>query len=57
LVSTSPARNNRDAARTRPYERLLTRLLKVDLLAIDDWLVAPLRDAERRDLLSYRDKF
>jgi DNA replication protein DnaC len=33
------------------YERLLTRLLKADLLAIDDWLVAPLRDAERRDLL------
>ncbi len=33
------------------YERLLARLLKVELLAIDDWLVAPLRDAERRDLL------
>ena len=33
------------------YQRLLARLLKVDLLAIDDWLVAPLRDAERRDLL------
>lgn len=33
------------------YERLLTKLLKADLLAIDDWLIAPLRDVERRDLL------
>jgi len=33
------------------YTRLLTRLAKLDLLAIDDWLLAPLRDAERRDLL------
>ena len=32
------------------YTRLLTRLAKLDLLAIDDWLLAPLRDAERRDL-------
>ena len=29
---------------------LLARLAKLDLLAIDDWLLAPLRDAERRDL-------
>ncbi len=33
------------------YTRLLARLAKLDLLAIDDWLLAPLRDAERRDLL------
>ena len=32
------------------YARLLTRLAKLDLLAIDDWMLAPLRDAERRDL-------
>ncbi len=33
------------------YSRLLGRLAKVDLLALDDWLLAPLTDAERRDLL------
>jgi DNA replication protein DnaC len=33
------------------YTRLLTRLARLDLLAIDDWLIAPLRDAERRDLM------
>jgi len=33
------------------YTRLLTRLAKLDLLAIDDWLLAPLRDTERRDLI------
>ena len=32
------------------YARLLTRLAKLDLLAIDDWMLAPLRDPERRDL-------
>ena len=32
------------------YARLLTRLAKLDLLAIDDWMIAPLRDAERRDV-------
>ena len=32
------------------YARLLARLAKLDLLAIDDWMLAPLRDAERRDL-------
>ena len=31
--------------------RLLAKLAKLDLLAIDDWLLAPLTDAERRDLL------
>lgn len=33
------------------YGRLLTRLAKIDLLAIDDWLLNPLKDSERRDLL------
>ena len=33
------------------YGRLLAKLAKLDLLAIDDWLLAPLTDAERRDLL------
>lgn len=33
------------------YTRLLTRLAKLDLLAIDDWLIAALRDTERRDLM------
>ena len=32
------------------YTRMLTRLAKLDLLAVDDWMLAPLRDAERRDL-------
>ena len=32
------------------YGRLLTRLAKLDLLAIDDWLIAGLKDQERRDL-------
>ena len=33
------------------YARLLARFGKLDLLAIDDWLLAPLRDTERRDLI------
>lgn len=33
------------------FTRLLARLAKLDLLAIDDWLIAALRDSERRDLL------
>jgi DNA replication protein DnaC len=33
------------------YARLLTTLGKLDLLAIDDWLLAPLKDPDRRDLL------
>lgn len=33
------------------YTRLMNRLAKVDLLAIDDWLINPLKDTERRDLL------
>ena len=33
------------------YTRLLARLAKVDLLAIDDWLLTPLAETERRDIL------
>ena len=33
------------------YTRVLARLAKLDLLAIDDWPLAPLRDGERRDLI------
>jgi len=33
------------------YARVLDRLARPDLLAIDDWLLAPLRDTERRDLV------
>ena len=33
------------------YAQRLATLAKLDLLAIDDWLLAPLTDAERRDLL------
>jgi len=33
------------------YTRVLARLAKFDLLSVDDWLLAPLKDPERRDLL------
>lgn len=33
------------------YARILERLQRLELLAIDDWLLAPLRDSERRDLV------
>ena len=33
------------------YTRLLARLAKVKVLVLDDFLIAPLRDAERRDVL------
>src|SRR5438128_3496860 len=33
------------------YARLLSKLAKLDLLSIDDWLLAPLADAQRRDLV------
>lgn len=33
------------------YTRLLAKLAKFNLLALDDWLIAPLKDQERRDLL------
>lgn len=34
-----------------PTRRLLNRLARFDLVAIDDWLLAPLKDTERRDLI------
>lgn len=33
------------------YARLLARLARVDVLLLDDWGLAPVRDAERRDFL------
>lgn len=33
------------------YQRLLTKLAKADVLVLDDWAMAPISDAERRDLL------
>lgn len=33
------------------YSRLLAKLARTDLLALDDWLLTPLKDSERRDLL------
>lgn len=33
------------------YERVLAGIARLELLAIDDWLLAPLRDSERRDLI------
>ena len=33
------------------YPRLLSRLAKLHLLAIDDWLIAPLKDTERQLLM------
>lgn len=33
------------------YSRLLARLAKLDVLLIDDWGLAPLKEQERRDLL------
>ena len=33
------------------YPRLLARFARVELLVIDDWGLAPLKDGERRDLL------
>jgi len=33
------------------YQRALVKLAKLDLLAIDDWLLTPPSDPERRDLL------
>jgi len=37
------------------YARVLARLARVDVLIIDDWAHAPLRDQERRDLLEILD--
>ena len=33
------------------YARLLTKLARVDVLIVDDWAMAPIKDDERRDLL------
>lgn len=33
------------------YGRLLAKIAKTDLLAIDDWMLHPLKESERRDLL------
>jgi len=33
------------------YTRVLARLAKFDLLSVEDWLLAPLKDPERRDLM------
>jgi DNA replication protein DnaC len=33
------------------YTRLLGRLAKIDVVILDDWGLAPLRDQERRDML------
>jgi DNA replication protein DnaC len=33
------------------YVRLLTKLARLDVLVVDDWGLAPVQDAERRDLL------
>lgn len=38
------------------YGRILARLAKAQLLAIDDWLLTPLKDSERRDLLEVIEK-
>jgi DNA replication protein DnaC len=37
------------------YTRLLGRLAKVDVLILDDWGLAPLREQERRDMLEIFD--
>jgi DNA replication protein DnaC len=37
------------------YTRLLARIAKVDVLVLDDWGLAPLREQERRDLLEIFD--
>ena len=33
------------------YTRLLARFAKIDVLVLDDWGLAPVKDTERRDLL------
>jgi DNA replication protein DnaC len=37
------------------YSRVLTRLARIDVLVIDDWGHAPMRDQERRDLVEVLD--
>lgn len=33
------------------FQRLLAKIAKIDVLVLDDWGLAPLRDPERRDML------
>lgn len=37
------------------YPRLLARIARVDVLVLDDWGMAPIRDAERREMLEILD--
>lgn len=37
------------------YPRLLIRIARVDVLVLDDWGMAPIREAERRDMLEIVD--
>jgi DNA replication protein DnaC len=40
------------------YIRLLARLARIDLLVLDDWGLAPIRDQDRRDLLEiFEDRY
>ena len=40
------------------YTRLLARLARIDVLVLDDWGLAPLRDQDRRDLLEiFEDRY
>ena len=40
------------------YGRVLSRLAKVSLLVIDDWLINPIKEPERRDLLEvFEDRY
>jgi DNA replication protein DnaC len=40
------------------YSRLLARLARIDVLVLDDWGLAPLRDQDRRDLLEiFEDRY
>ena len=40
------------------YTRFLARLARIDVLVLDDWGLAPLRDSDRRDLLEiFEDRY
>jgi DNA replication protein DnaC len=48
----------RDLAQARAdgsHGKLLDRLIRIDLLIVDDWAMAPLTEAERRDFLEICD--
>ncbi|XXS98525.1 ATP-binding protein [Sorangium sp. So ce363] len=49
--SAAPAEELALAHADGMYTRLLGRLAKIDVLVLDDWGLAPLKDQERRDLL------